>query len=330
MRKLSDYYLYGGFHKIRAASDDYDWCMDDLEFFQEFLKFRQRLGLVKNTVKTDLARIHKFYDFMIAKGIRSIKNLTPEVMSNYYLSMAGDSPRYAQDKLAALRAYLHFAYTHQYTDQNFSKVVPKMRAVKNKNIPAMWADDEVEKLLDSIDKSSPAGKRDYAVVLLAATLGLRASDIGDLKLSNIDWDKKELRILQRKTKKINVCPLTDVLGWALIDYIKYARPKSDSPYLFLTFIAPYKPFGNTTAVSILNRAMQKADINCTVAGISRGMHSLRHSFARKLLDKDVDLELISNIMGHTKTTSSSPYLKIDIEGLRKCALELGEVYQYAQ
>jgi site-specific recombinase XerD len=243
--------------------------------------------------------------------------------------MQGDAPRYAQDKITTLRHYLRYLYNNGHIESDFSKALPRISTPRNKNIPAIWDEADVDKLLRSVDRSSPAGKRDYAIFVLTTGLGLRAADINNLQLSNLNWSRKEIEVSQQKTGKINVFPMTDEVGWALIDYLRYGRPQSDQPYVFLTANAPYTKFGDVTATSILKRYMQRCGIHENVSGISKGMHSLRHSLARKLLDKDTPLELIANIMGHTQIVSSSPYLKIDINGLRECALSLEEVKRYA-
>lgn len=192
----------------------------------------------------------------------------------------------------------------------------------------IWTNDNVEKLLASIDLASPVGRRNYAIFLLIAELGIRACDINALKGSDIDWDKKTIHFDQEKTGDLNVLPLSDRAGWAIIDYVRYARPKVDSPYVFLTCNAPYTQLGKTTAVNALKQQMQIAGIKPSTPGAKTGIHSLRHSLARKLLNKNVPLEDIADIMGHTEVVSSSPYLKIDVEGLRGCALSLKEVAEY--
>ncbi len=328
IRKLGEYQGYGGFVKRGNNECKTDWALDDYHFVNAFVKKMGTSDTVEQTKTTNLFRIKKFYDFLNCRGIASVKNIPPKTISEYALSMQGDARRYAQDKLYSLRQYLSYLYKNDHIEVDLSTAVPRIVAPRNKNIPAIWSNDELKKLLGSMDRSSPAGKRDYAVLVLTAELGLRASDVGNLKLSNLNWDRKEIEVSQHKTGVINICPMTDEIGWALIDYIRFARPKSDLPYVFLTCNAPYSKFGDTTAVTMLKRKMQQCGIHESTAGISKGMHSLRHTLARKLLEKDVPLELIADIMGHTQVKSSSPYLKVDINGLRGCALSLQEVRDY--
>jgi site-specific recombinase XerD len=207
--------------------------------------------------------------------------------------------------------------------------VPRVSVPQNANVPAVWTDSDINKLLSSVDRSTAVGKRDYAVLLMIVELGLRSCDVNQLKLANLNWQQKEIEVSQSKTGVMNVCPMSDELGWAVIDYIRDGRQKSDLPYLFLTAHAPYTGFGASTAKHILERYIKRSGISAKPMGVSRGTHSLRHSFARKLLSQDIPLDLISEIMGHTALNSASPYLKVDIEGLRECALSIGEVDKYA-
>lgn len=328
IRKLGEYQAYGCFYRKPIRTSMQAWSLDDFALIDSFVKSMTTADTVEKTKSTNLFRIRKFYDFLTCKGIESICDVTARNISEYALSMQGDSRRYAQDKLSTLRQYLHYLYKKDYIAVDLSFAVPKIVAPRNKSIPAIWSEEELHTLYASIDRGSPAGKRDYAILVLTGGLGLRASDIGSLKLENLNWARKEIEVSQHKTGVINVCPMTDEVGWALIDYIRYSRPKSDLPYVFLTCCAPYTHFGSTTAICILKRQMQRCGLHDD-SGVTRGMHSLRHTLARSLLEKNVPLELIADIMGHTEVKSSSPYLKVDINGLRECALSLKEVQNYA-
>jgi site-specific recombinase XerD len=112
------------------------------------------------------------------------------------------------------------------------------------------------------------------------------------------------------------------IGWAIIDYLRYGRPKTESPYLFLSANVPHNQLQTDGFMYILKKHMRIADIK-KERKMVRGMHSLRHALARNLMEQNIPLPVVSEIMGHTSFLSSSPYLKVDIEGLRCCALTLG-------
>src|SRR5699024_5333397 len=180
---------------------------------------------------------------------------------------------------------------------------------------------------DVIDRGSPLGKRDYAILILVAKLGIRAGDIKALKLSDLNWDTKTITIKQEKTKVETTYPILHDVGWALIDYLQNARPKSDVPYLFLRMNAPFKEFGeNANLHNIITKYIRLAGITIP-RGKRHGLHSLRHSLASTLLEQRKPLEVISEILGHTDSTSTSVYLHTDLNGLKACALDPEEVFQ---
>jgi len=147
-----------------------------------------------------------------------------------------------------------------------------------------------------------------------------------MKLKNLNFQQWELSFCQAKTGYQVTLHLPKHVGWAIIDYIRYGRPKIESPYLFLTAAPPYKELQDgKSATSILDRRMKEAGIPKT-SGFASGMHSLRHALARRLLEQGEELTTVSAIMGHVRPNSATAYLKVDIEGMRDCTLSLPEGY----
>jgi site-specific recombinase XerD len=253
--------------------------------------------------------------------MQGISEVTAETISNYALSLQGGSVVYAKHRLSTLKYYLRYLYKHGYCKQDLSHTVPSVIAPKNMNVPALWNKDEIELLLKSVDRGSPAGKRDYAILLLVVQLGIRITDIANLQLEHLKWERKEIVFAQHKTGGNVVFPMLDETGWALIDYVRYARPKSDSHHVFLTCNAPYTFLQSHSIGNILRRRMARCGIH-KQDGVVSGMHSLRHALARRLLEQGTPLSTVAQIMGHTSYCSTSPYLKVDIDGLRECALSL--------
>jgi len=329
IRKLSELSYLGYFLRKERREEVSAWAMDDLVILEEYRQSFSLIDLGERTRHTMLANLKQFYIFLEANNVRSVKAITSDTLSKYALSMQGDSKWYARSKVKELRRYLRYLHTHSHLSVDLSSALPRVRVVQRANIPNIWNEADIIKLLQSIDRANPVGKRNYAIIVLVAELGLRTGDVSDLMLSNLKWDKKEIEITQNKTGAINVCPVSDEIGWAIIDYLKHGRPKCDLPYVFLQHKMPYSKLGDTTAVQMLQNQMLRAGIKANVPRITSGMHSLRHSLARRLLDENVSLEMIADIMGHTEIVSSSPYLKIDVTGLRGCALSLEELRKYA-
>ena len=328
IRKLAEFQQCKSFSRRTVSVKIEQWAMDDHEIMLAYDHSCVPIDYRKTPISERLKRLRKFYLYLEFVGLRSVKFITPEIISDLLKTEAGYSKVTIQHIHKSLRQYLRFLYNYGHISIDYSGYVPRIQAIKNANIPMLWSNDDVEKLLASIDLASPVGKRNYAIFLLVAELGIRACDINAMKGSDIDWNKKEIHFVQEKTGIRNVVPLTDRAGWAIINYIRYSRPNIDSPYVFLTCNAPYQKLGKTAAVSALKNQMQVAGIKPHHPKAQTGIHSLRHSLARKLLDKNIALEDIADIMGHTEISSSSPYLKIDIEGLRQCTLSLREVSEY--
>lgn len=200
------------------------------------------------------------------------------------------------------------------------KDVFKLKRVHNKKIPSVYTAEEVDAVIAAIDRTHPQGKRDYAMILLAARYGLRASDIIGLRFCNIEWESNRLCLVQQKTGKKVTLPLSEEVGSALIDYIKYARPDVDLPYVFIKVHAPYGQLNSNVLGSNIADWMRAAGINST--GKKHGPHALRHSLATNLLGANQPIPVISEILGHSTTESTTTYVRVSVDMLRQCALDV--------
>ena len=330
IRKLGEYNLYGAFVNPRKPriQDERDWIKQDQEAISAFLEAIQTADNSEVTKRDRKHRIKLFYEFLGLRNVSGIGELTSQIISHYAMSLQGGSLLYAKQRLTTLKSYFHFLYTNGYCPQDWSFAVPRIMNPQNLKVPSLWTTEELEHLLKSIDRGSPNGKRAYAVILLVVQLGLRISDIANLNFENLRWERNEIELIQHKTGKKVVFPMLGDVGWAIIDYIRYARPNVDSPFVFITCIAPYTKLQPPSVGSILRRQLRCCGIQKN-PGTVNGMHSLRHTLARRLFEQGTPLSMVSDIMGHTSYLSTSPYLKIDITGLRECALSIGEVFDNA-
>jgi integrase len=180
-------------------------------------------------------------------------------------------------------------------------------------------------LLAAVDRSSAKGKRDYAMLLLACRLGLRAGDIRALKLDQLHWDDSTIEVTQSKTGVPLILPLTGEVGDALIDYLKSGRPATAHREVFLKVNPPFDPFAaDSNLHHIVSYWRRLAGIRFRTAQ-KRGMHSLRHTLATRLLQKGTPFPTIAEILGHTSLESTRIYAKADVESLRSVALDPEEV-----
>ncbi len=324
VRRIGEYQLYGALMwSANRRKSEVDWALGDSQAITAYVESVQTADNSEATKKLRVNHIRVFYEFLACRHVDGIQELSPQIISAYARSLQGGSPVYTKHLLATLRYYFRFLYCNGFTKQDWSFSVPKVMAPKNANIPVLWQKSDVEHLLESIDRGNPIGKRNYAIILLVAQLGLRISDVAELRLENLRWERKELMVTQHKTSNPVVLPMLENVGWAIIDYLQRGRPNVDEPYVFLTSKAPYTKLEPTSVTCILDRQRQRCGIPKPTGSVG-GMHSLRHALARRLLESGTPLSEVADIMGHTSFSSTSPYLKVDIEGLRACALSLGE------
>ena len=187
----------------------------------------------------------------------------------------------------------------------------------------VWSTTGLHDLRDrpAVDRSNPCGKRDYAIILLVARLGLRGIDVKRLEFADFDWPGNRLSVVQAKTGHRFQLPLLKEIGWAVIDYIRHGRPACDCPQVFVRHTAPIGPFSDQDHLhQILVKYARAAHVP---VGEHRrhGMHSLRHSLATRLMEGGTPVEQIADILGHQSVASTGVYLKSSLALLATCALD---------
>lgn len=268
--------------------------------------------------------LHKFLIFMKKEGLDSSSEMTSIHILKFLSSQKDYSSRYIATTISRLRNYLRFLYQEGIIEHDLCKCLPHMRITRSPFIPSVWEQTDVKKLLGSIDRQNPKGKRDYAILLLVARLGLRVGDIRALKLSALNWNRKLISVIMQKTKQSLELPLLDDVGWAIIDYLKNGRPQTISDFVFIRHKAPYDGFSDHNCLhKMLVRHMIRAKIEMT--GQKHGLHSLRSTLALALLENGTPLPIISEALGHQSIQTTSIYLKIDMNGLRNCVIDPEEV-----
>ncbi len=264
-----------------------------------------------------------FLSYLIQNNIQSIKDLNELHLLMYFKRFKPQNQATASRTIVVIRGFFSFLYKQQILDVDYSKIIPKNGYRLQAKLPSTYATAEVVKLIDSIDRACATGKRNYAIILLAAKLGLRASDIANIQFSNIDWTQSAIKMAQYKTGRALELPLLPEVGNAIIDYLRYGRPKSNSPYVFLLAVSPYKELMPTSIYTIVKQAFSNTDINTLHK--KRGPHALRHSLAGRLLENKTTLPVISEILGHENTETTRYYLRVDLQSLRHCVLDVPTV-----
>lgn len=287
----------------------------DMFAFLENLKGNRRAS---KTLSHHRRNLSYFLDFLYAQGKESSSEITESDITAYI-----DICRNKLSSLTTLKLLFNFWEQNGITSGHFAELFKEFRIKRKERIPSFYTTDEVIKMEQSINRNSPIGKRDYAMFLLASRLGLRASDIATLTFSELDWDSSLLKKKTQKTGAYIELPLLADVGNAIIDYLQNARPKSDSEKLFLLGRSPYSPLNAGVVSTQINNIIKKANVD--IRNRHHGAHALRHSLASAMLESNVSIETISETLGHCNSETTMCYLKIDIESLRKCSLDVPAV-----
>jgi site-specific recombinase XerD len=327
IRILGDYQLHGVIVRRIVKKPGY---VKPPQFEKEFSAYERECesnDYSKRGLRTRKQRLFFFIDYLDGRGVQNVNDITPAMISEYVKTIYAHHEKSISSILTTLRVFLRFLYFNHYTDEDLSLKVPKQNKYYYPAVPSVWNKEDVMRMLESIDRGNPTGKRDYAILLLVARLGIRVGDIKSLKLFDLKWQSKTIEIRQNKTENTVIHPILNDIGWALIDYLKNARPISNSPFVFIRMNAPYEAFGKDANLhNIITKYTRLAGITIP-RGKRHGLHSLRHTLASTLLEQGTPLPLISEILGHLNSKSTGIYLHTGIEALRKCAIDPKEVFK---
>jgi integrase len=276
-------------------------------------------GCAVSTVRAYGTVAGEFLAFTTSRG--GLAALDGAVIGAFVVTLAGYAPKTVEHKLCAVRSLLRFAAAGGLTDPGVLETVPAVRSTKQARIPSVWEAADVARVLEAIDRGNPSGKRDYAIVLLICRLGLRAVDVKRLQFADLDWPGNRLSVVQAKTGGRVELPLLRDVGWAIIDYVRDGRPASDCPQVFIRHTAPIGPFSDQDHLhQILVKHARVARVSVSEKR-RRGMHSLRHTLATRLMQDGTPVEQIADILGHQSVESTGVYLKSSLGLLAKCALD---------
>jgi len=293
------------------------------KLIKQYVEYKKSMRLCEKTLRSYSWYLYRFQLYLHEKGIDSPEVLSPLTIVDYVSSLLPDAVGAKHLALSIIRNFLSYLFVLGKTGKDLSLLIPRDNYKKQAKLPSVYTKEEVSTILGSIDRSTSTGKRDYALVMLAVRLGLRASDISGLKFSYLQWSQNIISFHQRKTGEVVRLPLPADLGEALIDYIRYGRPSSEAPFVFLEKIFPHHPIDAKRVSQIANRTILQSGVK--VGERKHGSHALRHTMASMLLENHVSIPVISGILGHANIQTSMCYLRIDIEALRQCALEVPEI-----
>ena len=311
--------IYNG-NQLKKVNYHY---MRDLELsnncqmiLDDYILYSEEKGNSKRTIKNKEERIKHFLVYSDFDNITTTK--IEDYLKERRRSLSNVS--YTID-MNLIHQFLIFCFNKNIISKEILRSWPdKIKGQIGKKIPSAFTLEEIELLL----KSSKAYTREdnhlrnYAILCLVAYTGIRASDVTNLKVSDIDWNNNLIKFVQQKTSKEHIIPLIPEIGNPIVNYIINERPKSKANYLFLSEKGE-KIKTSQQITSIINTYFSNSPINLN--GRHFGAHSLRHSIATNLINNNVPIFNVANVLGHSNTTSVTIYAKLNLDGLRKCILE---------
>lgn len=248
-------------------------------------------------------------------GARSLRKFVLERSQRYGSASA-------KKCITAVRMFLRFLIAEGKCSAGLDASIPTLAHWRLSSLPRYLQSDEVERVITSCDSASPVGRRDRAILLLLARLGLRAGDIVQLRLGDFDWKEAWIHV-SGKGRRPTRLPLTQEVGGAVVAYLQYGRPRIAADTLFVRCRAPFRAFRSHCAISVIAaRAMRRAGVTCPSRGAA---HVLRHSMATSMLRQGASLQDIAGVLRHRSIATTEIYAKVDIVALRQIAQPWPEV-----
>jgi site-specific recombinase XerD len=292
------------------------------EYFEELLElFLSTTSYHANTKGDVTWAVRKYLAFLETMGHSNLANISITDVQAFLIYC---SRHLKGGSLSNVRGYLKSFHSYlQKTGQlllDCEKILSQPIVRETKIFPYITC-DEISTILNQIDRSTNIGKRDFAIITLAMYTGLRAVDIVNLKLGDIDWKTGEIHVIQQKTQQTLTLPLTHDVGDAIKDYIICSRPNSKSEYVFLRTNAPYQKLSNGVSIAnIFNDYQRKAGI-IRKPFDGKGFHSIRRADGRNMAVAEIPVTTISQVLGHGNIESAKQYISLDSIHLKECALD---------
>jgi integrase/recombinase XerD len=288
-----------------------------------YLRFvREHRGLARRTAKKYVQQLSAFTQYLEGAGVTQLSFITPEHVREFYENAGHGRPRRSYG--STLRVFFRWAGTQGWMADSLVDAVPRPRQYRHVNLPDVLSEAEVDRILAAVDQSTALGRRDYAILLLAARYGLRPCDIRQLTLDDIDWRGGRIDLRQLKTGRPLVLPLLSDVAHALSAYIRDGRPASSDRTVFLRHCAPFEPFApENNLTENIRGALRRAGLAARPG--RRGIYLFRHTLATRLLATGHPLKTIADVLGHASTETTYGYARVDLAGLRTVAISEKEV-----
>jgi site-specific recombinase XerD len=285
-----------------------------------FVYLREERGLRDATLLHYKNQLGPFEAYVDRIKLRHLRDLTPAVLGGFIAESTNLGRIGLRDRCGVLRVFLRYLHRERLVPRDLSASVESPRAYRLSGLPRSISWDEVRRMLEGVDRRSAAGKRDYAILLLLITYGLRGREVAALTLDHLDWKRERLVVPERKAGHCTAYPLSPIVGNALLDYFQHGRPQTTDRHAFFRVLAPLAPLCCGAVSSRAAYYLHKAGIQAP----RLGSHTLRHTCVQRLVDADFPFKVIGDYVGHRAAESTEIYTKVATEALREVALGGGE------
>ena len=282
--------------------------------FEQYLTQERRLSPA--TQRHRLRFVKRFLEERFGTNSVSLQEISASNIHSFVLRHArAHSPGRAKIMVVALRSFFRFLKMRGDIASDLAAAVPAVAGWRLSGVPKSIGPTQVRRLLRSCDRNTPTGRRDYAVLLLLARLGLRGGEVAALSLDDIDWHAGRMTI-RGKGARLDQLPLPKDVGEALVDYLRRGRPRCANRRIFLTAKAPIHDLTRYNPVAgIVRRALDRAGLDPP----TKGAHLLRHSLATNMLRRGASLAEIGELLRHQRLDTTAIYAKVDLTALRALA-----------
>jgi integrase/recombinase XerD len=281
---------------------------EELPGFFEYLEGER--GLRPASIAGYRHHLSRLEGYLARIGVRRLSELSPAVLSAFVAERAG----------SGLAKVSLCEYREGVIAIDLSGAIEGPQVYRLSSIPRSITWEEVGRVLAGVDRRTPSGKRDWAILMLLVIYGLRSREVAALTLDDIDWRRERLAVPERKAGHSTAFPLSAAVGEALVDYLRHGRPQSDERRVFFRALAPVVPMSADAVSGRARRYLLKAGIDVP----RPGSHTLRHTCVQRLVDADFALKTIGDFVGHRSAKSTEIYAKVAVEQLRQVALGDGE------
>ena len=296
------------------------WFSPILMLYLQFV--REHRGVSPKTLRKYVQKLSAFAQYLERTGVIELSCITPEQIRDFYENVGHGKPRRSYG--CTLRVFFRWAALQGWLSNSLCDAVPRPRQYRHVNLPDVLSEVDVDRILGAVDKSSTLGRRDYAILLLAARYGLRPSDIRRLTLDDIDWRNARINLRQVKTGRPLTLPLLLEVAEALCAYLRDGRPATSDRTIFVRHRAPFAPFSpENNLVANMRGALLRAGLAKRPG--RRGIYLFRHTLATRLLASGQPLKTIADVLGHASTDTTYGYTRVNLVALRAVAISEEEV-----